>query len=113
MRWPAGGDQPKFNNASPMYHRDVSDALTLDHKHVTAATVNPTESAQEAALNIERAKIGSNSGMRRITAASLDAAAVPGQETQVKIEEHAFPEAPNMLRFAPISINVYEFEVLG
>ena len=112
-KWPVGGDQPKVNAGSPTYPLDVSAALTSDRKFLTVATVNPTDSAQQIALHIEGAKVGGNSRMWQMTGASLDAADALGQKPHIEIEEYRLPEAPNTLQVAPISINIYELEVLG
>jgi alpha-N-arabinofuranosidase len=110
-KWPVGGDQPRVNAGSPTFPLDVSAALTEDRKSLTVAVVNPTESGQQMALNIEGVQLGGKSRLWRMTGPNLEAANVHGQKRQIEIKEETIPEAPKTLSVAPFSINICEFEV--
>lgn len=110
-KWPVGGDQPKVNAGSPTYPLDVVAALTEDRKFLTVAVVNPTESAQELTLKLVGARAGGSARMWRMTGAGVDAANALGHEPQVKIEEHEMLRVEGPLQIAPISINIYRFDV--
>lgn len=111
-RWPVGGDQPKVNAGSPTYPLDISAALTDDHKFLTVAVVNATESTHKITLNIQGVKVGGNSRMWQMTGATLEAADRLGKKPEIEIKDTPLSEAPKTLSVAPISINIYALEVV-
>jgi alpha-N-arabinofuranosidase len=111
-KWPVGGDQPKVNAGSPTYPLDVAAALKGDRKLLTVGVVNATETPQPLAVSIHGAQLGKSRGWR-VTGPHLDAANALGQKPQIGVEESTLPQASTALQVAPISINIYEFEVLG
>jgi alpha-N-arabinofuranosidase len=111
-KWPIGGDQPKVNAGSPTYPLDVVAALSSDRKFLTLAIVNPTESVQESNLNILGVQLGGDSRLWRLTGPSVAAANVVGREPEVKIETVSLPDVPKVLSVAPISINIYRFQIM-
>ena len=106
---PPGGEQPVVNAGSDTFPLDVAAAWTADHKTLTVAVINPTESQQTLSLVVRGAKLAGKGTLRRMAPQSLTAAVAVGQEPGVKIDEqslNAFPKTPT---FAPFSVNIYEF----
>jgi len=110
-KYPPGGDQPKVNSGSPTYPLDVFAALTPDHKFLTVAVVNATESKQKIDLNVAGVRVAGPSKQWLLTGASLDAANQAGHTPQLEIKEIAIGGAGNTLTVAPISIGIYRFPV--
>ena len=108
---PVGGDQPKVNAGSDTYPLDVAAALSSDRKKLTVAIINPTESVQQLDLAIIGVALRGQARMWRITGPDLNAAILVGQKPGVELVEVAVPEIPKTLAVAPISINLYEFEI--
>jgi alpha-N-arabinofuranosidase len=108
-KWPVGGEQPKVNAGSPTYPLDVVAAYTNDHKFLTVAVVNPTESAQQMDLDIEGVRVSGKVRMWQLTGSSLDAANLVGQKPKVETTEKQLPKVPKILAVDPISVNIYEF----
>ena len=107
--YPVGSDQPRVNAGSPTYPVDVTAALTSDGKFLTVAVINPNESAQELDLSFRGITLLGKGRMWRMTGDSLNAATGLGRN-EVRIVEAPVTEAPKLLKIAPISINIYEFE---
>lgn len=107
-QYPVGGDQPKTNSGSPTYPLDMFAALTPDHKFLTLAVVNATESQKKFDLNVDGVRLAGPSTLWQLTG-SLNAENRAGQPPQVEIKEIAVGENPHSLSVAPISINVYRF----
>jgi alpha-N-arabinofuranosidase len=104
-----GGAQPRPNAGSPTWPLDVSAALSADGKLLTIAIVNPTESAQDLDIAILGAQLRGKGRMWRLTGPNL--AAITGLDRkEVQVTESPVNEVPKMLRVAPISIEMYEFE---
>ena len=110
-KWPIGGDQPHVNAGSPTYPLDVAAAFTGDHKSLTVAVVNPTESVQRMELTVRGVQLGGNSTLWQLTGPTVDAANVLGQKPQVDIVSVPLPGVPKTLSVAPISISIYQFPV--
>ncbi len=106
-----GVDKPAVSSGSNTYPLDVVAALSEDKSRLTVAIVNPTESVQEIAVNFKGAELSNECRMWRIAANSINARNVVGQGTQVEIVESTLKELPKVLKVAPISINLYEFQV--
>jgi alpha-N-arabinofuranosidase len=111
-KWPIGGDQPHVNAGSPTYPLDVAAAFAGDHKSLTVAVVNPTESVQRMELTVRGVQLGGNSTLWQLTGPTVDAANVLGQKPQVDIVSVPLPGVPKTLSVAPISISIYQFPVL-
>jgi alpha-N-arabinofuranosidase len=110
--YPVGADQPKVNAGSPTHPVDVSAALTSDGKFLTLAVINANESAQELDLSFKGITLLGKGRMWRMTGDSLNAVTGLGRN-EVRIVETPVTEAPKMLKIAPISISIYEFERQG
>ena len=95
--------------SSPTYPLDMFAALTPDHKFLTLAVVNATESEQKFDLNVAGAQLQGVPTLWRMTGNSLDAANHVGRPSQVTIKEIPMGNAPKTVAVAPISINVYRF----
>jgi alpha-N-arabinofuranosidase len=108
---PPGGEQPIVNAGSDTFPLDVAAAWTPDHKALTVAVINPTESSQTLSLQIRSAELSGKGTLLRIAPESLTATVVVGQEPGVKIEEQALDAIPSSPTFDPFSVNIYEFPV--
>jgi len=106
-----GVDQCARPSGSPTYPLDVLAALSADRKKLTVSVVNPTESAQELALDVTGVQLAGAGKLWQIAAPSVDTVNVAGQKPAIALMELSVSEAPNRLAVPPISVNVYEFEV--
>jgi alpha-L-arabinofuranosidase len=110
-KYPVGGDQPRTNSGSPTYPLDMFAALTPDHKFLVLAVVNATESVQQLSLKISGVRLAGTATLWQMTGKDLDAANRVGQEPQVEVKETEVGETDRSLAVAPISVNVYRFQV--
>jgi len=110
-QYPIGGDQPKTDSGSPTYPLDMVAALSTDHKFLTLAVVNATESEQKVDLKAAGTQLGGPSTLWQVTGKSLEAANRVGQEPQVEVKAFSMENAPTTQSVAPISINIYRFPV--
>jgi alpha-N-arabinofuranosidase len=110
-KYPPYGDQPETSSGSPTYPLDMVAALTEDHKFLTIAVVNGTETAQKLDLSVTGIRLAGPSTLWQITGKSLDAENHVGQPTQVAVKETAIGDAPRSVTVAPISVNIYRFPV--
>jgi alpha-N-arabinofuranosidase len=108
---PIGGDQPKTNSGSPTYPLDMFAALTPDHKFLTLAVVNATDSEQHFDLNVTSLHLAGDSTLWQMTGKDLAAANHVGQPPQIEIRETAMDSASKTITVAPISVDIYEFRV--
>jgi alpha-N-arabinofuranosidase len=108
---PPYADEPKTPSGSPTYPLDMFAALTPDHKYLTLAVVNATESAQKFDLNITGTRLAGASTLWQMTGNSVDAADHVGQPPQVEVKEITMANAPETISVAPISVNIYRFPV--
>ena len=111
-KYPPYGDQPKINAGSATYPLDMMAALTEDHKFLTIAVVNATESEQKFDLNVTGARVGP-AKMCQLTATSVDAANHVGQQQQVEVKEVSSGNAQGTISVAPISVTIYRFPLSG
>jgi alpha-N-arabinofuranosidase len=109
--WPVGGDQPRVNAGSPTYPLDVAAAFTADRKRLTVAVLNPTESAEQVSVSFKGVELADRGRVWRMTGPNAGASNQLGQKPQVDVTESLLTEAPKTLSAAPLSINIYEFEV--
>ena len=108
-KYPPYGDQPKTNAGSPTYPLDMVAALTEDHKFLTVAVVNATESEQKFDLSITGARLAGPPTVCRLTGTSVDAANHVGQTQQVEVKDASIGNAQSMISVAPISVSIYRF----
>ena len=109
---PAYADEPKVPSGSPTYPLDMFAALTPDHKYLTLAVVNATETAQKFNLNVTGSRLAGPSTLWQMTGTSLDAADKVGQPPQVEVKEMPVSDTSGPILVAPISVNIYRFPVL-
>jgi alpha-L-arabinofuranosidase len=107
-----GVDRAKVTSGSPTYPLDVSAALSADHKKLTVAVVNPTEAAHELDFNVEGVALEAGGILRRIAAPNLEADNEPGKPPEVTIQETRLSERPATVTLPPLSISLYEFDVM-
>ncbi len=104
-------DEPITSSGSPTYPLDMFAALSPDHKFLTLAVVNATDSEQKFDLSATGVHLAGPSTQWLLTGSSLDAANHVGQPAQVAIKEIPLANAPGTIAVAPISVNVYRFPV--
>jgi len=105
------GDEPKVSSGSPTYPLDVFAALTPDHKYLDVAVVNATDSEQKFDMNVAGVQIAGPSTLWQLSGSSLDAMDRVGQPAQVEIKEIPVSNASGPIPVAPISVNIYRFQV--
>jgi len=105
------GDLPRISAGSPTYPLDMVAALSADHKLLTLAVVNATESEQHFDLNVAGVRLAGNSTLWQMTGKDLDATNHVGQAPQVAVREMTIGAVPKSMSVAPISINIYHFPV--
>ena len=105
------GDLPRTSAGSPTYPLDMFAALSADHKFLTLAVVNATDSEQKFSLNVSGARLNGSPTLWQITGKDLDAANHVGQPPQVEVKQAPLGEVSTSLSIAPISINMYRFPV--
>lgn len=107
-----GVDKPAVSSSgSDTYPLDVVAALSEDKSRLTIAIVNPTEDEQEIAVNFQGAELLNECRMWQLAADSINARNVVGREPDVEIVESSLEELPRVLKVAPISISLYEFQL--
>jgi alpha-N-arabinofuranosidase len=104
-------DLPPTSAGSPTYPLDMFAALSPDHKFLTIAVVNATDSEQKFDLNVNGTRLTGNGTLWKMTGKDLDAANHVGQPPQVDVRETALGAASKTLTVAPISIDVFRFPV--
>jgi len=107
----AGGDQPAVNPGSDTYPLDVSAAFSVDHKTLTFAVLNPSDSAQQMSMEIHGTKLSSTGHLWRMAPASVEATITPGQKPGVEVEEQMLNSLPDTVSVPPFSVNIYSFAV--
>jgi alpha-N-arabinofuranosidase len=107
-----GVDKPAVSSGSDTWPLDVMAALSDDRKRVTVAVVNPTEEVQEMNLNFGGAEFRKNVKMYRIAVPELTVRNVPGKDPAVTIQESVIKKIPEKIQLAPLSISLYDFELI-
>jgi len=110
-RYPVGSDHPRVSAGSPTYPLDVIAALSPDHKKLTIAVVNATQTVQPLDVTVTGATVEGPGKLWQLSGANPDAAnkvdALPG----VTINESDSPDLSGGLSVPPISANVYEYGI--
>jgi len=109
---PPYADEPKTRSGSPTYPLDVFAALSPDQKYLNVSVVNATDAEQKLDLNLTGATVNGPSTLWQMTGKDLDAANHVGQPAQVEIRQVPIDSAPKTLTIAPISINIYRFQLV-
>ena len=110
---PPYGDQPETSSGSPTYPLDMAAALTDDHKYLTVAVVNATDSEQKFDLNVTGVRIAGPSTQWQLSGASLVAENHVGQPQQVFVKEIPLGDAPATVSVTANTVNIYRFPVAG
>jgi alpha-N-arabinofuranosidase len=110
-KFPVSGDQPAVNAGSPTFPLDLSAAFTADHKFLTVAVVNPTETAQPLDLNFNGVRLGVNTTLWQLTGPSQKSVNVVGKKPDVSITSTPVSGVPNSLTIPPLSMNIYQIPV--
>ena len=108
-KYPPYGDQPAESAGSATYPLDMLAALTDDHKYLTLAVVNATDTAQKLDLNIAGVHLAGPSTVWQMTGGSLDAENHVGQPAQVEVKEITLANAARNFSVAPYSVDIYRF----
>ncbi len=87
-------------------------ALSPDHKFLTFAVVNATDSEQKFTLNVSGARLTGSATLWQMTGKDLEAANHVGQAAQVDVKETSISEAPTSLSAAPISVEIYRVPIV-
>lgn len=106
------GDLPRSSAGSPTYPLDIFAALSADHKFLTVAVVNATDTEQKFNLDVSGAHLRGNGMLWRMTGKNLNAANHVGQPPQVEVKQIAIDGPPTSLSAAPISVEIYHFPIL-
>ena len=109
--YPAGGDQPAVNPGSETYPLDVSAALTDDHKILTFAVLNPSDSEQQLKLSIAGVELSNPGHLWRMAPSSVDASITLGQKPGVEVQEQTLTSLPDTMPVPPFSVTIYSFPV--
>jgi len=107
--FPAGGDQPAVNPGSDTYPLDVSAALSEDHKTLTVAVLNPSDSKQSMKLAVGGVKLAAKGTLWQMAPSSVDAVVAVGVKPGVAVEEHALGAVPDTIETPPFSISIYSY----
>ena len=110
-KYPPYGDQPETSSGSPTYPLDMVSALTEDHKYLTIAVVNATDSEQKFDLNVTGMKLAGPSMQWQLSGSSLDAEDHVGQPPQVEVKETQLGDVPQSVTVAPATVSIYRFPV--
>jgi alpha-L-arabinofuranosidase len=112
-KYPVGGDQPKTTSGSPTYPLDMFAALSPDHKYLTVAVVNATESEQKFDLSVTGTRLAGAPTLWLMTGKDLEASNHVGEPPQVEVKEVPVSDASGTIAVAPISVSIYRFPVTG
>jgi alpha-N-arabinofuranosidase len=109
--FPAGGDQPAINPGSDTYPLDVSAALSEDHKTITIAVLNPSDSEQSLRLAMRGVKLADAGKLWRMAPDSVDATVQVDKNPEVQVEEQSLGALPEIISVRPFSVNIYSYSL--
>jgi alpha-N-arabinofuranosidase len=109
--FPAGGDQPAVNPGSDTYPLDLSAALSEDHRTLTIAVLNPSDSEQRIRVAIHGAKLASTGKLWRMAPESIDATVQVDKKPEVQVEEQTLGDLPGTIVARPFSVNIFSYPV--
>jgi alpha-L-arabinofuranosidase len=104
---PPGGEDPKVNAGSDTYPLDVAAAWSSDHRQLTVAVINPTESDQTMQWEIKGANVLHGATLWRLAHPDLSYVATPGQPSAVRITEQRLSKTAREISVPRYSISVY------
>lgn len=103
---PPGGEQPVVNAGSDTFPLDVAAAWTEDHRALTVAVLNPTDSDQVLKLNIGGANLSGKGTLWRLASSDEN-----GQNP--KISSSPLDSFSNSLTLPRFSVSIYELPAHG
>jgi len=109
--FPAGGDQPAVNPGSDTYPLDVVAAYSDDHKSLTIAVLNPSDTKHSLKLAIHGAKLAPRGTLWQMAPSKLDAVVALGKTPEVAVEQHVLEAIPENFDVPPFSVNIYSYPV--
>lgn len=113
-KYPPYGDQPETSSGSPTYPLDMVAAFTADHKYLTIAVVNGTDSAQKFNLHVDGTRLEGPSTQWQlggISGSSMTAENLVGKPPQVQVKEIPLANVPETVTVAPATVDIYRFPV--
>jgi alpha-L-arabinofuranosidase len=110
-KYPPGGEEPRVNAGSDTFPLDVVAAWSADHRALTVAVMNPTDSAQQLNWSIKGADLAGTCRLRRMAPSNINATIVVGKPAGVEVEERELGSVPATLAIPPFSVNLYELPV--
>lgn len=108
-KYPPYGDQPETSSGSPTYPLDMVAAMTEDHKFLTVAVVNGTDTEQKFDLEVTGARVTGPGKQWQLRGSSLDAENHAGQSPQVEVKETALADVSGSIAVAPGTVNIFQF----
>jgi len=106
---PFGGEQPAVNAGSDTFPVDVVASWTSDHKTLTVAVLNPTDSERTVNLNIAGASLTGKGTLWRMAPDRLDAVTAVDRN-EVRVEGSPVSSVPSHLTLPKWSVNIYELQ---
>lgn len=103
---PVGGEQPAVNAGSDTFPLDVVAAWTEDHKSLTIAVINPTETEQQLDLKIGNVSLSGQGTLWRMAPDKLDAITEVGK-AEVVVESTPITAVPSIVRMPKHSVSIY------
>jgi alpha-N-arabinofuranosidase len=100
---PPGGEQPVVNAGSDTFPLDVVAAWTGDHRLLTVAVLNPTDTEQPLKLALAGANLSGKGVLWRLASGADN-----GQNPV--ISHSPFDSLPDSLTLPRFSVNIYELE---
>jgi len=110
-KYPPYGAQPATSSGSPTYPLDMVAAFTADHKYLTIAVVNGTDSAQKFNLNVDGTRLEGPSTQWQLSGSSMTADNLVGKPPQVQVKEIPMANVPETITVAPATVDIYRFPV--
>jgi alpha-N-arabinofuranosidase len=97
---------------SPTYPLDILAAFSSDRKKLLISVVNPSENGHSVALKLNGVKLRPQGKLYQIAPPAVNSTNEAGKEPIVKIVESALNELPESVLAPPVSVSLYEFEVV-
>ncbi len=108
---PPGGEQPAVNAGSDTFPLDVVAAFTSDHKALTIAIINTTDTDQSLDLHLANTSLTGKGTLWRMAPKSLLATRQVGSKPQVEVESSAVNSMPSSLLLPKFSVSIYEMQI--
>jgi alpha-L-arabinofuranosidase len=106
-----GVDRPSETSGSDTYPLDISASLKSDGKTITVSVINPTGRTQKLSLTFLHSAVGARVRNWVITGPGLKSFNEPGKQPAVVLVQNEINNFKGVLAAAPLSVNLYEFEL--